>query len=249
MSTFTKKVGCAALSCRKVLLLAAVAAMAFGAQAGEATTEGETTGGTKVYTFTFDLKNIPAQDPVTEHPNHNFIYLADTAGNVIFYVDRDKEMDKDPDTGYWSLKAQDGSKVVTHAATSTPGYTALEGKNVIAHTLTAATIKKTGTGGANDRTFSVTFTSLQSMDSYVAEWYDDKGGRSQNLLAVVTYAGGDESCVEYKVDAQPGLGRTGPDAAGYTLTASAAYAVPEPTSAMLLLLGVAGLALKRKQVA
>lgn len=73
-------------------------------------------------------------------------------------------------------------------------------------------------------------------------------GETHDLLAIATN-GGDKrtDCIEYKVDDMLAVGITQGDGYGYSLTAGIKYTnVPEPTSAMLLLLGFAGLALKRK---
>ena len=250
MSTFTKKVGCAALSCRKVFLLAAVAAMAFGAQAGEGTTEGGTTAGTKLYSFTFELQNIAAQ--TDGRPDHDFIYLADSAGKVICYVDRGTldetrkgDMVKDGDN--WALR----DSAISHSAASDGStlFNALSGKEVLAHTLKSATIVKPE-AGSSTRIFTVTFESnydLESKDSagHIG-WYDGKVGYSEGLDIVVTNSKESGTCLEYMTQHNPGVSHTMEGGSGWALTGGAAYAVPEPTSAMLLLLGVAGLALKRK---
>lgn len=255
MSTFTKKVGCAALSCRKVFLLAAAAAMAFGAQADDAQADTWT----KIYTFTFGLRNIP--DQVEGHPDHDFFYLVNASGQVLCYVDRgaltegvwDGEMEKV--NGEWKLKgttAKHGAQEVGAEICN-----ALSGKSVLPHEVTAATIKKTSGDGERDRTISVTFSTNYDLDrNNNVTWFkegESLAGESKDLMIVVTNADlqdDDLENVEYKYADVLGAARNySTDASGYTLTGGAAYPVPEPTSAMLLLLGFAGLALKRKQVA
>ena len=237
MSTFTKKVGCAALSCRKVFLLAAVAAMAFGAQAE-----------TYQYTFQFELKNIPEQNP-DGRPDHTMFFLVDTKhdNKVLVWLSRD-ELTKSLVDEKWAL---DSNKVnPAHVSGSNPGYEALkEYSKFEAHTLINATITKTGTGD-RDRSVQVTFTT----DKYIFEDLDvywspsGESGETRDLLAIAT--NGDDSsitCVEYKTDDNGIIGLTSSGGYAYGLEAGAGYTnVPEPTSAMLLLLGVAGLALRRK---
>ena len=256
MSTFTKKVGCAALSCRKVFLLAAAAAMAFGAQADDAQADTWT----KVYTFTFGLRNIPEHN-VDGHPDLDLFYLVNASGQVLCYVDRgalpddgwDGEMERIQ--GEWKLKeitAKHGAQEVGANICE-----ALSGKSVLPHEVTAATIKKTSGGAANDRTISVTFSTNYDLDKNGnVTWYNEGtslAGESKDLMIVVTNAelkDNDPNNIEYKYADVLGAARDfATDASGYTLTGGAAYPVPEPTSAMLLLLGFAGLALKRKQVA
>ena len=184
-----------------IVALCAVA-MSFGAWAD-----------TKTYALTYELQNIPKQ--VEGHPDHDFIYLADTNGNVFCYVDRGSDMTKDGDN--WKLNAT----TIDHAAGSTT-YLALAGKTVVAHKLTAATIEKSGT--SNGRVFSVTFTSEYDLGSAEhVTWYDQKVGATLDMIAVLTNSEGDESCEEYKVDSKPGANRTGPEAGGYTIKAHAEY--------------------------
>ena len=235
MSTFTKRVGCAALSCRKVFLLAAVAALAFGAQAN-----------TYQYSLQFELKNIPAQ--TGGRPDHNLFFLVDKSkdGNntVLMWLHRDELSKEVGDT--WQL-SEAGA---THAAIkpTDPSYNAFDSYgDFAAHKLINATITKTGEG-VRDRTIQVTFTTENDiLTGDNVKWVDDEQGNSDYLWVIATNSKEPGQCDEYKVDTHITFAKTLKDGSGISLLAGAEYTnVPEPTSAMLLLLGVAGLALKRK---
>ena len=229
---------------KKLVILAAVAVMAFGAQAF-------------VYNFQFQLDNIPTYGTESGHPNHDIIYLADNNNNVYCYVYRGtldgtggdmKKAEGTEGKKIWTLASDSGE--IKHNDTPEGKFHALDGQTVLDHSLKAADIEKCDNNG---RLFVVSFTSEQDLGEHVKIGKTIIDGKEYDTavcdgLKIVVTNAEEPNGMEYKVDYDLGVTVTNPGggSAGYLLAGYAAYPVPEPTSAMLLLLGVAGLALKRK---
>ena len=219
---------------KKFMMAVVIAALAFGAQAT-----------TYQYSLQFELKNIPAQE--NGRPDHNLFFLVDKSadGNntVLMWLHRD-ELNKSETTSTWSLTVEGK----THG-TDKPNYAAFETYNNFAtHTLSSATITKTGEG-VSDRTIQITFTTETDILEGNIAWTDDEHdmGKTSGLWVIATKSDQPGDCLEYKVDDVINVTKTDEIGNGINLAAFAGYTnVPEPTSAMLLLLGFAGLALKRK---
>ncbi len=222
MNMFMAKFAHAAAGCRKVVLLSAVAAMALGAQA-------------YTYTFSLEVYNLPA----TYHTSY---YLRDTEKNEILAYATANDL-----SYYKSGTTEDPHRdTFLHNAEAAAGDSSFVNPNnatIVEHTLTD--ISSTGGVALGNRDYwklTVLFTSDKMLPS------DYSMGYSSPLQIVAFNEAGDaiggiggQGAVGY-IQTQP-IGEVGGE-----FSASFNYnSVPEPTSGVLLLLGMAGLALKNEK--
>ena len=246
MSTFTKKVGCAVASCRKVVLLASVAAMASGAWAADEGVSAQN------YEFQLSILNIP-QDFKSLSGEARY-YLVDTSDNrVLAYLANSSFVDNKTTT-YWKGSAQVTDKdnydksmtqlngLVNYSGLGGTKAQLPNGEYTFADNIYIASGSGTSVSLHENGTKDVEFK-MQRVNVTESALYQTGMGDAGNLMMIVY----DPGIGYYQEFSKVTFNATSQTSVNYQ--ASEPYAVPEPTSAMLLLLGFAGLALKRKRVA
>ncbi len=215
---------------KKFMILAAVAAMAFGAQA--ALPEGW-----RNYTFSLTISDLPqAFQSLT---GTAAVYLTD--GNSVYaYATMEKFNAGTPDElsgkiAYGSTELHDGASVTLDGKTYANKAHYLEGTSTI--------LQENQPNNQKDVQFLITFDTDGSFGTDHFESVGDNQWAVKDLYVVLSDS---KNGYENYYQEIP-LTVTGDPTKNPTLAADASYSsVPEPTSAMLLLLGVAGLCLKRK---
>ena len=233
MNRFIAKFGCAVAGCRKGVLLASVAAMAFGARAA-------------LYDFNLNISGIPSDYlNLSEGAGYYLVRAGESGepGTIVAYL-----MNGDYAT------VQSSGKTYSHDGTE---RTTLGGKTYVY--AKEIEVSKEGTffevnykEGTKDVNFNIYFTTSDESLNGLADSYPSgdpaKPGYLKDLgLFAIVEDPGNDSLPSYYQEFH-GLGYT-LSHGSFSTNGSAVFAVPEPTSAMLLLLGFAGLALKRKRVA
>ena len=212
---------------KKLMILVAIAAMAFGAQA-------------YTYSLTMKLNNRPTEGA------HQGIYLMDSEKNVYAYLTVAELV------AYKGKTTADiGENLARTDGSAGPGFIPAEG-NILAHKITSINSDSGVSASGTKYTFILSFESNVNIGERLGTWKDEStvppSFRINGLTAYAPHSLGEDYLA---LDNKIGISTSGEsDNMVYGLTASYTYAsVPEPTSAMLLLLGFAGLVLKRKQVA
>lgn len=182
------------------------------------------------YTLTMEIFNLP-----TSGGMHQGIYLADVKQQKVYAyltVDemlawKDKNQAELQDNYLDQIRRPNG-EVVNFLP---------DGAEIVGHQINHVS----SYSGDNSYKFIVDFETAVKFDTY----YDGESVRLENMMVVAPHDTADAA-----IDMNIGRSvSTTDDKTVYGLTAIYSYSsVPEPTSAMLLLLGFAGLALKRKVV-
>lgn len=181
------------------------------------------------YTLTMEIFNLPSGG------THQGIYLTDVNRQKVYAYLTVGEMVAWKDKNQAELQANYSDLI--HRPNGQDVDFLPEGAEIVAHQINHVSSYV----GGNSYRFLVDFETAVKFDTY----YDGESVRLENMMVVAPHDTADAA-----IDMNIGRSvSTIDDKTVYGLTAIYSYSsVPEPTSAMLLLLGFAGLALKRKVV-